>query len=107
MTKGEWPVLPRGPAKGLVTPRPGLGTFVRQGVGSASPEIRDRLYAELRARAGDWTVGAGIRYRRRWALVTQRFQVGGTLLGYLALLPAAIGAFWGAPRTTAHDAPQQ
>lgn len=29
--------------------------------------------------------------------VAQRFQLGGTLLGYLALLPAAIGAFWGAP----------
>ena len=29
--------------------------------------------------------------------VAQRFQVGGTLLGYLALFPAAIGAFWGAP----------
>ncbi len=35
--------------EGLVSPRPGLGTFIRQGLGSASPESRDRLYAELRS----------------------------------------------------------
>lgn len=36
--------------EGLVSPRPGAGTFVRRRLGSASPEGRDRLYAELR----DW-----------------------------------------------------
>lgn len=34
--------------EGLVSPRPGAGTFVRKGLGSASPEGRDRLFAELR-----------------------------------------------------------
>ena len=36
--------------EGLVSPRPGAGTFVRRRLGSASPEGRDRLYAEL----SDW-----------------------------------------------------
>jgi GntR family transcriptional regulator len=35
--------------EGLVSPRPGAGTFIRRGLGSASPEGRDRLLAELRA----------------------------------------------------------
>ena len=35
--------------EGLVSPRPGLGTFVQKSLGSASPEVRDRLFAELRA----------------------------------------------------------
>jgi GntR family transcriptional regulator len=35
--------------EGLVAPRPGAGTFIRRGLGSASPESRDRLFAELRA----------------------------------------------------------
>jgi len=34
--------------EGLVSPRPGLGTFIQRGLGSASPEIRDRLFGELR-----------------------------------------------------------
>lgn len=33
--------------EGLVSPRPGAGTFVRKGLGSASPESRDRLFAQL------------------------------------------------------------
>ena len=35
--------------EGLVAPRPGAGTFVRRGLGSASPETRDRLFGELRS----------------------------------------------------------
>ena len=34
--------------EGLVSPRPGAGTFIRRGLGSASPEDRDRLYRQLR-----------------------------------------------------------
>jgi len=30
--------------EGLVAPRPGAGTFGRRGLGSASPETRDRLF---------------------------------------------------------------
>ena len=33
--------------EGLVLPRPGAGTFVLRGLGSAAPESRDRLFAEL------------------------------------------------------------
>lgn len=33
--------------EGLVSPRPGAGTFVRKGLGSATPETRDRLFADL------------------------------------------------------------
>lgn len=33
--------------EGLVSPRPGAGTFIRRGLGSASPETRDRLFADL------------------------------------------------------------
>src|SRR6476469_1325810 len=33
--------------EGLVSPRPGAGTFIRRGLGSASPEDRDRLYRQL------------------------------------------------------------
>jgi GntR family transcriptional regulator len=33
--------------EGLVSPRPGAGTFVRKGLGSASPESRDRLFGQL------------------------------------------------------------
>ncbi len=40
--------------EGLVTPRPGSGTFVRRGLGSASPEARNRLFAELQG----WIVRA-------------------------------------------------
>lgn len=35
--------------EGLVSPRPGAGTFVQKTLGSASPEVRDRLFAELQA----------------------------------------------------------
>lgn len=35
--------------EGLVCPRPGAGTFIQRSLGSASPEARDRLFAELRA----------------------------------------------------------
>jgi GntR family transcriptional regulator len=35
--------------EGLVSPRPGVGTFIRRGLGTASPESRDRLYVELRS----------------------------------------------------------
>jgi len=35
--------------EGLVAPRPGAGTFIRKGLGSASPESRDRLFGELRS----------------------------------------------------------
>jgi len=33
--------------EGLVSPRPGAGTFVLKGLGSASPEDRDRLFRRL------------------------------------------------------------
>ena len=35
--------------EGLVAPRPGAGTFIRKGLGSASPESRDRLFGELQS----------------------------------------------------------
>jgi GntR family transcriptional regulator len=35
--------------EGLVLPRPGAGTFVLRGLGSASPASRDRLLGELRS----------------------------------------------------------
>lgn len=35
--------------EGLVSPRPGAGTFIRRGLGTASPELRDELFAELRS----------------------------------------------------------
>src|SRR6478609_11737826 len=33
--------------EGLVSPRPGAGTFILRGLGSALPADRDRLFAEL------------------------------------------------------------
>lgn len=35
--------------EGLVSPRPGAGTFIRRELGTASPESRDRLFTELRS----------------------------------------------------------
>ncbi len=35
--------------EGLVSPRPGAGTFILRGLGTASPESRDRLFGELRS----------------------------------------------------------
>jgi len=34
--------------EGLVSPRPGAGTFIRRELGTASAEVRDQLFQELR-----------------------------------------------------------